>query len=123
MSKNKTNTVDCECSCHGTQNTQQQVVYHAAFDDATFACFAVNAGEDPSRLRAAIRMALHTRLNQARIKHPSHTAGEDRPNVYSLPVNSVTVHFSYEPALVVRGFSWEPKREPFDDWEGGGFFN
>ena len=98
------------------------ITYHPALDEA-FDGWAKACGWDPLSLRQASEQPIRSRHHEAFIEHESHRASGSQPNVYTLSLGSVEVVYTIESLeVMIRGYGWEIDHEPFDDYDGGGFY-
>ncbi len=96
--------------------------YHPAisesFDDWASAC-----GWQTQALKRASEFAIRNRHHEAKIEHESHRARDTRPDIFTLSLDSVCVYYTVESDhVMIRGYGWEIDHEPFDDYDGGGFY-
>ena len=85
-----------------------------AIEEWVYAC-----GGEPAKLIEATEAGIHTRHHEAIIEHESHRARGPQPDIFTLELGSVWVHYTLEPHPVVRGYGWDP----VDEHDSGGFLS
>ena len=97
------------------------VRYHANLE-SDFESWAASCGMTPRRLRSATKRAIQTRRHEAYIEGDWHRAQGRRPNVYTLPLDSIEVYYTIEhEAVIIRGYGWDVPGDP-DESDGGGYY-
>ena len=106
-----------------TYFSDKVIQYHSVLNDGFFADLEKVTGWSPQRLREATEEAITTRHHEAFFEHESDKARGNRPDVFSLRIDSVQVFYTVQQDIVmVRGYGWKLNREPLDDMDGGGFY-
>ena len=96
--------------------------YHVCLDKA-FDAWASDCGWEPQSLKQASEWAIRTSHHEATFEHGSHGKHDNHPDVFTLAISSVQVFYTVEPfGVMVRGYGWQIDHEPYDDFDGGGFY-
>ena len=105
-----------------SKNDKYSIRYVCAIEES-FDAWAESCRMSADELRKATADAIHDRMHEAYISHPSERANGKEPNIFTLSLGWASMIFTIESDTVcVRGYHWPIDHEPLDDFDGGAFY-
>lgn len=98
------------------------ITYHSVLEES-FGDWARTMGLMPALLRKVSELAIRRSHHEAFIEDESREARGRQPDIFTLWIDPFKLYYTIEPhAVVIRGYGWDIKGEPLDDFDGGGLY-